>query len=283
MNRRSFLKKALGGFLTTIGLSGGTYYYAREVEPALLQITNESILSPKIPKAFNKFKIIQFSDTHLGFHYTFEQLSKLVKKINQLKPDLIVFTGDLIDDPNIFHQTDEIAKILSDLSAPFGKLWIYGNHDHGGYGTNILKTIMNTAGFTLLQNENVQIVKDHEQITIAGIDDLMLGKPDLYKTLRNTNPDLFTILLAHEPDYADHARKFPIDVQLSGHSHGGQVRLPFIGHLYTPAYATKYIQGKYIFEGEAFVLYVNQGIGTTRLPYRFLCTPELHCYTLQNK
>src|SRR5699024_4914351 len=112
--------------------------------------------------------------------------------------------------------------------------------------------------------------------------DVMLGKPDLATTLQNANPELYTILLAHEPDFADTARDFPIDLQLSGHSHGGQVRFPLLGHLYTPAFAEKYIQGEYEFTEEDLTLFVNRGIGTTRLPYRFLCKPEIHEFTLKH-
>ncbi|MDY0408045.1 hypothetical protein [Paracerasibacillus soli] len=99
----------------------------------------------------------------------------------------------------------------------------------------------------------------------------------MQKALQHTNPDLFTVLLAHEPDFANIAKNYPIDVQLSGHSHGGQVRFPIVGHLYTPAYAQQYIQGKYELNKENFILYVNKGIGTTRLPYRFLCKTRNSC------
>jgi len=282
MNRRSFLKKAFGSFLAIIGISGGTYYYAREIEPSLLQIHQENISSANIPSSFEDFKIIQFSDTHIGFHYTLEQFNDLVRKINELKPDLIVFTGDLVDEPNKYHWNDQLIQSLRDLQANHGKFWIYGNHDHGGYGTNIVKKAMEQSEFELLKNEHTVIEKNKERFILAGIDDVMLGKPDLSQTLKNTNPDLFTILLAHEPDYADTARQFPVDVQLSGHSHGGQVRFPFLGHLYTPAYAEKYVQGKYVFNDERLTLYVNSGIGTTRLPYRFLCKPEIHVFTLKS-
>ena len=82
---------------------------------------------------------------------------------------------------------------------------------------------------------------------------------------------------------ADTTIMYPVDIQISGHSHGGQVRFPFIGHLYTPAYAEKYVKGKYSLNDDKLNVYVNSGIGTTRLPYRFLCKPELHVYTLQTK
>ncbi|GIO22367.1 metallophosphoesterase [Oceanobacillus sp. J11TS1] len=281
MNRRTFLKRSLGSLLTLLGLSGGTYFYAREIEPSLLTITEESITSSQIPTAFNQFKIVQFSDTHLGFHYDLEQFQKLVSKINNLKPDLILFTGDLVDKPNNYNWNDKLINLLKELDAPKGKFWIYGNHDHGGYGTEILLETFEAADFTLLQNSASRIQCGDASFLLAGLDDAMLGSPNIGKALETQSESDFTILLAHEPDLADTVKEYPVDIQLSGHSHGGQVRLPFIGDLYTPAYAEKYVQGKYIISDQ-LTLYVNSGIGTTRLPYRFFCRPELHVFTLHS-
>ena len=281
MNRRTFLKRILGSTIALFGVGGGTYYYAHEIEPASLKITKEIITSPKIPTPFNHFKIVQFSDTHLGFQYSFSQLEKLVKKINEQQPDLIVFTGDLIDEPQTFQSSQQLIEILQQLQANVGRFWIYGNHDHGGYGTEMVNDIMTQANFQLLKNSHESIKVENEAITLVGVDDLILGSPDLDSALSNSNEDQFTILLAHEPDYASVAVDHFVDVQLSGHSHGGQVRFPFIGHLYTPIYAEKYVQGKYELNNGEFLLYVNRGIGTTRLPFRFLCKPELHVFTLR--
>lgn len=158
---------------------------------------------------------------------------------------------------------------------------IYGNHDHGGYGTEILYETFEAANFTLLQNSASRIQREDASFVLAGIDDAMLGDPDISQALEERTDSDFTILLAHEPDLADVVKNYPVDIQLSGHSHGGQVRLPFIGDLYTPAYAEKYVQGKYTIS-DKLTLYVNSGIGTTRLPYRFLCRPELHVFTLHS-
>ncbi|TFJ94493.1 metallophosphoesterase [Lentibacillus salicampi] len=281
MNRRTFLKRSIGSLLTFLGLSGGTYYYAHDIEPGMLDINHVNLASGKIPEAFHDFKMVQFSDTHIGYHYTIEQFSELVSTINAQNPDLILFTGDLVDEPHTYQWDNEIIQLLRHLNARYGKYWIYGNHDHGGYGTDIVKNVMDKAEFNLLQNDYTTIEIDNQQITLAGIDDVMLGKPNLESTLSNANPELYTLLLAHEPDYADNTVHFPVDVQLSGHSHGGQVRLPLIGHLYTPLYAHKYVQGKHTFQNSKLTLFVNRGIGTTRLPYRFLCKPEIHTFTLK--
>lgn len=281
MKRRSFLKKLVGGLLTLVGLGSGTYYYARQIEPTMLTVRNDHIVSANIPEVFNNFKIVQFSDTHIGFQYTLDQFGRLVEKINSLEPDLIVFTGDLVDKPNIYDWNENIIDLLKALSAQHGKFWVYGNHDHGGYGTTIVNKTMEKAGFVLLKNTHSAIEIADERIYLAGVDDVILGKPDLETAISGIDPAHFTILLAHEPDYADVARRFSVDVQLSGHSHGGQVRLPLLGHLYTPAYAQKYVEGRYTFPDEQMMLYVSRGIGTTRLPFRFLCKPEIQIFTLK--
>jgi len=282
VNRRSFIRNTFVSMATLLGMSGLSYYYAREIEPEMLRINKEDMIANHIPHSFDGFKIVQFSDTHVGFHYTEEQLIELVSKINELEPDLIVFTGDLIDAPHKYKNTKQISLILHNLEAEYGKYWVYGNHDHGGYGTDLVHEVMEQAHFHLLQNSHIPIQRGQDEIILAGIDDVILGTPDLHATLKDSDEERFTILLAHEPDFADTTVNFPVDVQLSGHSHGGQVRLPFIGHLYTPTYAEKYIQGKYRFKQNNLVLYVNKGIGTTRLPFRFLCKPEIHSYTLKS-
>lgn len=280
MTRRNFFKTIIGSLLAFIAVTSGTYAYAYYIEPRLLINKRQKITSEKIPKSFNNFKIVQFSDTHLGFHYTTAQLEELIEKINAENPDVIVFTGDLLDEPQHFKAQVELSQTLKKLRANVGKYWIYGNHDHGGYGTNIVKEIMDQANFTLLNNDHIVLEKTQDRLIIAGIDDVMLGKPDLNEALLNVNPNDYTILLAHEPDIADVVATYPVDLQLSGHSHGGQVRLPFIGHLYTPPYAEKYVQGKYTLNDNQLDLYVSSGIGTTRLPLRFLCQPQFYTFTL---
>ncbi|WP_338451888.1 metallophosphoesterase [Niallia oryzisoli] len=284
MSRRKFIKKTIGSLLTLFATGAGGYYYAREIEPRLLDINRYTIKHSLIPKSFNNFKIVQFSDTHLGFQYTIKQLDKLVDRINRLQPDMVFFTGDLMDEPNKYPNSDQIIPSLSKINAPFGKFAIYGNHDHGGYGTDIYKNIMDKSGFILLQNAAQEIkLLDDSRIHLIGLDDAMLGKPDLANATVNLPPDTYKILLAHEPDIAELAIDKGIHLQLSGHSHGGQVKIPFIGALITPPYSELYYEGFYEL-GHAqtpLTLYVNRGLGTTRLPFRFLSKPELTLFTLK--
>lgn len=280
-SRRSFLKGLLSFSFASLLTAAGGYTYARYIEPTFLDKNILSLSHPNIPRAFDGFKIVQFSDTHLSEFFTLERLETIVKEINSLSPDLLLFTGDLMDEPNQYEKINKIVPVLEKLEAPFGKYAVYGNHDHGGYGTDIYRNVITMSGFTLLQNEvaNVKMV-DGSKIAIAGIDDLMLGKPSYEGTLGNLNKDMFNILLAHEPDAALESKKYPVHLQLSGHSHGGQIQLPFIGPLITPPYATEYIEGLY--DVEKMKLYVNRGLGTTRLPFRFLSVPELTQFTLHS-
>ncbi|MFY4773540.1 metallophosphoesterase [Metabacillus sp. RGM 3146] len=252
------------------------FFYSRFVEPKLIEVNRLTLKFANLPKSVNGVKILQFSDLHLGKDFSLAKLKKVVAKINELKPDLILFTGDLMDEPNKYKEIHLIADILKQAKAPLGKFAVYGNHDHGGYGTENYQKIMSLANFHVLQNCSIQINSHHiSRLTIAGIDDLMLGQPDYHKTLNGLRKNDFTILLSHEPDAIEKAAGYKVDFQVSGHSHGGQIRLPFYGSINKPAL---YTQGLY--EKKGTKLYVNRGLGTTRLPFRFFSLPEITLFTL---
>lgn len=282
--RRSFLKRAVGTIIGLTGITCGGYFYANRIEPFMLEINKDEITHPLIPKYFDGIKIIQFSDTHLGFHYDLTHFSQMIEKINRLQPDIIFFTGDLMDEPNKYKDVNKLIPFLRRLNAPLGKYCIYGNHDHGGYGTEIYRGIMEQAGFTILLNSSANIIGDDgNSISIVGIDDAMLGHPDLPMALKKVKQNQFTILLSHAPDLAVDAAHFPIQWQLSGHSHGGQVKIPFVGAIAIPPYAKIYQSGYYkVGEKQQLNLYVNKGIGTTRLPLRFMVKPEIAVFTLKS-
>ena len=277
ISRRVFLKKAAGALFAFLGLSSGGMAYAHFIEPERLDIHVEEFCHPLIPPSFDGMTLILFSDTHIGFQYTLKQMQKHVAIINSLQPDLVFFTGDLLDNPNFFTKKHVVSGILRKIKAPFGKFAVYGNHDHGGYGTEVYKKILEDSNFQLLRNESKKIsLIDKQNIYIAGIDDAMLGSPNIPEAIKKIPENQFTILLSHAPDLADKASLFPIQLQLSGHSHGGQIKLPFVGALITPPYGTKYPEGRYeLVNHHKLTLYVNRGLGTTRLPYRFYAVPEI--------
>jgi len=285
MSRRGFLINIIRYFLALFGISCGGYFYSRYIEPHRLDIKQVTIQHENIPKSFHGCKIVQFSDTHLGFQYNLEQLKKHIITINNLEPDIIFFTGDLMDKPNQYPLKKALSNTLKQLNAPYGKYAVYGNHDHGGYGTEIYMKIMKEANFNVLRNETLSVeLEDGNKIYIAGIDDAMLGKPDIPWTLKGIPANSFSILLSHAPDMADAASAIGVNIQLSGHSHGGQVKLPFYGPLVTPPYGRKYIEGPYnVNKNVPLFLYVNRGLGTTRLPFRFLSVPEITVFLLQSE
>ncbi|KAA6453070.1 metallophosphoesterase [Bacillus swezeyi] len=282
MSRRHFLKGLLGltaaGILTTAGGFG----YARYLEPHMLETNVIPIKHPLIPKGFDKFRIVQFSDTHLSEYFTADELMDIVHQVNRLNPDLIVFSGDLIDKPHHFQDHERAVQALKKLSAPYGKIAIYGNHDHGGYGTKVYQTLMASAGFRVMRNDFMTLeLIDGSMIELASLDDLMLGKPNYEAILSKLSEKVFSILLVHEPDSALTAKDYPVNLQISGHTHGGQVQLPVFGPLITPPYGEIYTEGMY--ERDGMKIYVNRGIGTTRLPLRFLSKPEITVFQLESR
>jgi len=221
-------------------------------------------------------KIVQISDTHLSHKKDIDQLRKIVTKVNKMKPDFIVFTGDLISDIRKFSYQTEVLSLLKEMKATRGKLAVYGNHDHGGYFTEQYEALLKSSEFILLKNEEKSFYVQNEKISFIGLDDYMLGDKKYTKILNSIQKDSFTIVLAHEPDIATITRNFPINLQLSGHSHGGQLYIPFFQSFLMPPYAKKYNRGVYhLSEQFERYLVVSNGLGTTKLPFRFLTPPEI--------
>ncbi|QFT88670.1 putative metallophosphoesterase [Bacillus sp. THAF10] len=283
ITRRSFFKRIFTSLFLAFLAGGVGYYYARYIEPKQMNKLHHKIVHKKIPKSFSGIKIAQFSDTHIGHYFDRAELEKVVRLVNEEQPDIVFFTGDLMDNPLEYDRSYNLINILDKIQAPLGKFAIYGNHDHGGYGTETYEAIMDKSGFTVLKNTNTFIeLIDKSRIYIAGVDDLMLGRPDFKETLKNIPDDAYTILLAHEPDAAKAiSEEFKVDLQLSGHSHGGQVQIPFVGPLITPPLGSNYYEGFYYLND--MTLYVNKGLGTTRQPYRFLSPPEITFFTLKTE
>jgi predicted MPP superfamily phosphohydrolase len=274
-------------FCSILLFLGGTGFYAVEIEPNTLSVTRINIVNKQVKQSFNGLKIVQFSDTHLGPDFTVDQLQALVDRIHLLQPDIVVFTGDLMDQYNEYgsQNREQAQKVLASIKAPLGKFAVYGNHDRGGGGNRVYKRYMEGAGFIVLVNEVHTLTSAAgEKLTLAGLDDFLLGKPQIKHTLQSLRTEDFNLLLVHEPDTADRFTDYPVDLQLSGHSHGGQFRIPFLKPMITTSLADTYIEGKYTLQGKMrpLTLYVNRGIGTTRLPLRLFARPELTVIQLFN-
>lgn len=254
--------------------------YARYIEPNMLQVENVSITSSRLsPKAEN-LTIAVFGDTHFSDYYTTEDFDKVLNAISKIKPDMVIFTGDLIDHFDIYSgEVGSISEKLSEIEAPYGKYAIFGNHDYGGGAENEYASIMENGGFTVLKNAYHAI--DELGIAIIGIDDVIIGYGDPAIASWG-RPDYFNIVLSHAPDVIDEVQDYNVDLMISGHTHGRQINLKFFDDYILPAYGKKYIDGLYGFTNDReSQLFVNSGIGMTKLPYRFLSPPELTCITLK--
>ncbi|MBN1067548.1 metallophosphoesterase [Clostridium botulinum] len=281
------LKKILKRIFITIilipAICFGIFAYSIYVEPNLLSVKNIEINNSSNIKNEDTIKIAQISDIHLGEYYTIDKLEKLVNKVNSQNADIIVFTGDLFDNVSKFEDTSKVAPILKKLNAKIGKYAIYGNHDYGGGAKNIYKNVMEDSGFKILVNDQVNVKLDSgKTISILGLDDALLGNPDVEKTARNIKESNYNLLLLHEPDLSDKFVSYNIDLILAGHSHGGQVKIPFLGEIVTPPLAEKYKDGLYNLNTQRNTqLYVNSGIGNTKMPFRFMNVPEVSIFEIK--
>ncbi|WP_313893251.1 metallophosphoesterase [Psychrobacillus sp.] len=254
----------------------GIVVYSVKIEPNRL-VVNEFDFE-LVSGGEDSIRIVQFSDVHLGPNYSLKQLEKLVHKINKLRPDIITFTGDLMDIPSQFDDRSKISEILSKLNNTYGNYAVWGNHDYGGGGVRFYEDIMTASGFEILKNENGIIeLENGKALNVVGVDDAMLGNPDIQMAFAGINSHLPTLLLLHEPDLVEEVAYDKVDLILAGHSHGGQVVLPGIGPLYTPPLAQKYEKGLYALEVGKH-LYVNSGIGTTKIAIRFGNPPEISVF-----
>ncbi|MEK8130797.1 metallophosphoesterase [Paenibacillus filicis] len=279
-SRRSFLSKAALTLLGIVALPPAAVAYARYAEPKWLDIERVTLRTPRLPQAMDGLKVVQFSDTHLGFHYDAASLTQLADIINKLEPDILCFTGDLVDYA-VGSEGSAYAEALGRMQAGLGKFAVLGNHDYFKGGDVVVAKTLAAGGFRVLRNQAARVQKGNGSMWVAGVEDMWYGKPDIARSLNAVNPDDYVLLLSHSPDYADTVVDFPVDVQLSGHSHGGQVRIPFYGHVVVPKFAEKYVIGHYNLGERDFQLYVNRGIGVSQQPIRFNCRPELTCFTLK--
>jgi hypothetical protein len=274
--RRTFLAAAA----SSIGLAAYSGIHARHE----FEITHRTFPIRNLPDAFQGFRIVQMSDIHLKEYTEAFFLERMVAETNALAPDLVLITGDYISRgplpfPSAWKAAGLCAEILSTLTAP-QRFGVLGNHDVNVGAEHIIAPL-ETHGTPILVDSYTPIERGRDILWIAGADDAGTRNPDLNFAIP-ANPRAPVLLMCHEPDYIDtiidHPR-FPfVDLMLSGHSHGGQICLPFIGPLVLPPMGQKYIEG--LFRFGHMQLYVNRGIGTVGLPFRLNCPAELTHITL---
>lgn len=253
-------------YMRFIGTSGLTI---REYK-----VTNENLTS------FYGFKIAHFSDLHYGMSVNERKLSYLVETINKTKPDIVIFTGDLVDrNTKITDETNNILiKYLSKIDSVYGKYYVKGNHDKVNKSYD---TIMTNSNFKCLdETYDVIYSKDNKSLFIGGVSVDKSLNNNTIETL-NLNEYDYKLFALHYPDKVDEILKYNFDLILSGHSHNGQVRLPVIGKIITPNNAKKYYEPYYQLDNTQ--LYISGGIGNSVLNLRFFNKPSFNLYRLVDK
>ena len=226
-------------------------------------------------------RVVQLSDLHVGRVHRPRQALRWAQATMNEAPDLIVITGDFVDKPIPDGDLKELAEALSRLHAPLGVFAVPGNHDYGSFAPHLTRLTMSleAAGVRFLINTNVSIRPD---VVLAGVDDLWLGKPDVSRALEGVPDGPAVLLLAHHPDQLMNV-PVRVGLTLSGHTHGGQVVLPWMGALHTGSdYGQRFAQGLVFANGPGSARgFVSRGLGTTFLPLRFDCPAEVVVLNLE--
>ncbi len=269
--------KDFSTFVVTLFMTACICTYAY-FEALKIGVTRVTIQTPKLPKDVDELVIAQISDLHLGVLVGKRRLEKVTRILKEIKPDIIFSTGDLVDaNVNILR---DLAEKLRNINPRLGKYAVTGNHEFfAGIEQSVLFT--RDSGFVLLRNERITL---NGLLNIVGLDDPMartfksvVGEKPSGLLARN-DPNLFTILLYHQPrNFRENAHLLPIDLQLSGHTHKGQL-FPFnlVTHLFFP------LQGGFFNIGGK-MLYISRGTGTWGPPLRFLSPPEIVVIKLKNE
>ena len=286
ISRRSFLKN---GFRLSVLAFLGIGYEKRNN----LKIEHVRLGFPNLPPSFHGFRIIQISDLHASFWVGRDYLMEVVREINKLKKDLVVISGDIITGSvNNFWKRwmpaiksdylSMVVDVLGNLDSG-DKIAVLGNHDQGDGKKTELRLVneLERVGIQVLRNSSKKLSRGLSSLYVAGTDDHWVSC-DLEKSLNGVPHNEFKILLCHNPDVrADIKNETKIDLTLCGHTHGGQVAIPFISHHFLPIKDPFRYQAGLIKEPYGYT-YVNRGIGTLVFPFRIGAPPEITCFTLQN-
>lgn len=283
LTRRKFLSLgAVAAAGCAFGADGLAQSYRVEVKKFELTLK-------RLPAEFDGFTIAQLSDFHYEKHFSAVPIRKAVQLVNALQPDLIALTGDFVT-VGAFESNSHAkryaalaavpcAEILGGMKARLGKYAVLGNHDAFSNSSFIIEALR-AQNIQVLKNQSVPIETGSARFWLAGIDDALEAQPDLTAAIEKIPQNDAVVLLAHEPDFADEAAQAPVDLQLSGHSHGGQIWIPGIGAPWLPPLARNYPRGLYRIGN--LVLYTNVGVGTIRAPIRLNCVPEVTLITLRS-
>jgi predicted MPP superfamily phosphohydrolase len=275
MTRRQFLKLIMAGGLSMASGAG----YAYRVEPQWIDIEAVRVTLPRLPPAFHGYRMVQLSDLHMGDWMNRARLTEVVTLVNAQQPDLIAITGDFVTG-RASRAAQDLIAVLSTLRARDGVVGVLGNHDHWGNAA-VVRQVLRESRIIDLGNRVHTLERGSAQLHLAGVDDVWAGQQRLDLVLDQLPVGGGALLLAHEPDFADTtAATGRFDLQISGHSHGGQVVIPFLGAPHLPPLAHRYPSGRY--QVGSLIQYTNRGVGMVPPHVRLNCRPEITVFTLES-
>ena len=264
-----------------------TTVYARYVGTLGFKTKEYTIIDKNIPDNFDGLKIVHFSDIHYNRAISLTKVEDVIKEINLINPDIVVFTGDLIDMDATLTNKDytNLTNVLRKIHAKYGKYAILGNHDYYKDSEKVIN-IYTDSNFKYLDNDYDIIYNNkNEPIFMGGVNTSSYDKDDVDKTMAyfdNHDDSIYKIILIHEPDITSNIVKdYSVNLILAGHSHNGQVRLPFIGAIYTPPGAKKYYDNYYDVNGTK--LYISSGLGVSTANYRLWNRPSINFYRINKE
>lgn len=282
------MKRFIIVILSIVTIMSLTLLYSRFIATSGLNVKEYKVVNSKITDSYHGLKIVHLSDVHFGSTINKNELEKIVNKVNELKPDIVVLTGDLLDE-RLEYDQNVIIEELKKIEAKLGKYAVNGNHD---VPIETYNYILNECGFKNINNTYELIYNNSNQpIIISGIssnyidNSNIISKTEMFTNyITNLSSDdlpIYSILLIHEPDFIDNLDLKNYDLILSGHSHAGQIRLPFIGKIFTPYGAEKYYDEYYKVNNTD--LYISSGLGTSRIKFRLFNRPSINFYRIANK
>lgn len=262
------------------------FAYTTYISTTKIGVREYRVIEKKLPDSFNGLKIIQISDLHYGSTMFNKDVKKLVKLVNDRKPDLILFTGDLINKNYKLSSKEQEALIeeLKKMNSSLGKYAINGEEDSDSF-----LTILNQSDFAILNNESELIFNNNnEPILLVGLSSYLANKQDIEKAFSyfkeaTHNSNIYTITILHEPDAVEDIKEvYPTDLYLAGHSHNGSIRIPYFNYALKKDGAKTYDQDYYNINGSK--LYISSGLGTNNSnSIRLFCRPSINFFRLSNK
>lgn len=278
MTRRQFLKAVGLSTGLTLGLGLPPFVYTTRTEPTRVVVHPVRLTLPRLDPQFNGFKLVQISDIHFdNVFMTGPRLQKWLTLILKQRPDAVAITGDFVTE-TVAPYASALRDNLKRLASAVPTVAVLGNHDHWT-DANAIRDILETSGVRNVSNDLLTLERDGAMLHLCGVDDVWERHHRLDWVLRKLPSTGAAVLLAHEPDYADESSLVGrFDLQLSGHSHGGQVIVPFWGILVYPKMAYNYPLGQY--QVGSMIQYTNRGLGMVPPRVRFNCRPEITVFTL---